>query len=73
MGADHDQVLLRLENPGGAVHEHGFAASQLVRLKQRKLKLLVAIDKVAASGGYLMLDTLRNVQQVVQIGARSPR
>ena len=49
-----DQVLLRLENPGGTVHEHGFAASQLLRLKQRGLKLLVAVDKVAASGGYLM-------------------
>jgi serine protease SohB len=36
------------------VHEHGFAASQLVRIKQRKLKLLIAVDKVAASGGYLM-------------------
>ena len=49
-----DQVLLRLENSGGTVHEHGFAASQLLRLKQRGLKLLVAVDKVAASGGYLM-------------------
>jgi serine protease SohB len=51
---DRDQVLLRLENPGGTVHEHGFAASQLMRIKQRKLKLLIAVDKVAASGGYLM-------------------
>jgi serine protease SohB len=49
-----DQVLLRLENSGGTVHEHGFAASQLLRLKQHGLKLLVAVDKVAASGGYLM-------------------
>jgi serine protease SohB len=49
-----DQVLLRLENSGGTVHEHGFAASQLLRLKQRGLELLVAVDKVAASGGYLM-------------------
>jgi serine protease SohB len=47
-------VLLRLENSGGTVHEHGFAASQLTRLKQHQLKLLVAVDKVAASGGYLM-------------------
>lgn len=52
--ADGDQVLLRLENPGGMVHEHGFAASQLVRIKQRGLRLIVAVDKVAASGGYLM-------------------
>jgi serine protease SohB len=51
---DQDQVLLRLENPGGMVHEHGLAASQLVRIKQRGLRLLVAVDKVAASGGYLM-------------------
>jgi serine protease SohB len=51
---DQDQVLLRLENAGGTVHEHGFAASQLMRIKQRKLKLLIAVDKIAASGGYLM-------------------
>jgi serine protease SohB len=49
-----DDVLLKLENPGGTVHEHGLAASQLLRLKQRGLKLVVAVDKVAASGGYLM-------------------
>jgi len=49
-----DRVLLRLENSGGTVHEHGFAASQLLRLKQHGLELLVAVDKVAASGGYLM-------------------
>jgi len=49
-----DRVLLRLENSGGTVHEHGFAASQLLRLKRHGLVLLVAVDKVAASGGYLM-------------------
>lgn len=49
-----EQVIVRLENSGGTVHEHGFAASQLVRLKQHGLKLTVAVDKVAASGGYLM-------------------
>jgi serine protease SohB len=51
---ENDTVLLRLENAGGAVHEHGFAASQLLRLKSRGIKLIVAVDKVAASGGYLM-------------------
>lgn len=51
---DGDQVLLRLENAGGLVHEHGFAASQLARLKTRGLTLTVAVDKVAASGGYMM-------------------
>jgi len=54
VATDRDQVLLRLENPGGTVHDHGFAASQLIRIKRRGLKLLIAVDKVAASGGYLM-------------------
>ena len=54
VAADQDQVLLSLENPGGTVHEHGFAASQLMRIKRRGLRLLIAVDKVAASGGYLM-------------------
>ena len=51
---DGDEVLLRLENAGGLVHDHGFAASQLARLKDRGLPLTVAVDKVAASGGYMM-------------------
>lgn len=49
-----DEVLLRLESPGGVVHGYGLAASQLVRLKQKGIKLTVAVDKVAASGGYMM-------------------
>jgi serine protease SohB len=49
-----EQVLVRLENSGGTVHEHGLAASQLTRLKQHALKVLIVVDKVAASGGYLM-------------------
>jgi len=52
-GAD-DEVLVRIENAGGAVHEHGLAASQLLRLRKRGIALTVAVDKVAASGGYLM-------------------
>jgi serine protease SohB len=54
IGKPGEQVLVRLENSGGTVHEHGFAASQLLRLKQHGLKVVVAVDKVAASGGYLM-------------------
>jgi serine protease SohB len=50
----NDEVLVRLENAGGAVHEHGLAASQLLRLRGRGIPLTVAVDKVAASGGYLM-------------------
>ncbi len=49
-----DEVLLRLENAGGLVHEHGLAASQLQRLRERGIPLTVAVDKVAASGGYMM-------------------
>lgn len=49
-----DEVLLCLESPGGVVHGYGLAASQLMRLKQHHIKLTVAVDKVAASGGYMM-------------------
>lgn len=49
-----DEVLLRLESPGGVVHGYGLAASQLQRLREHKVRLTVAVDKVAASGGYMM-------------------
>lgn len=49
-----DEVVLRLESSGGAVHGYGLAASQLARLRARKIPLTACIDKVAASGGYLM-------------------
>lgn len=49
-----DTVVVRLENFGGMVHEHGLAASQLARIRDRDIPLIVAVDKVAASGGYLM-------------------
>jgi serine protease SohB len=49
-----DAVLLRLESTGGLVHAYGLAASQLLRIKDRKMQLTVAVDKVAASGGYMM-------------------
>lgn len=49
-----DQVVVRLENYGGVVHEHGLAASQLVRIRDKDIPLTVTVDKVAASGGYLM-------------------
>ena len=48
-----DEVMLRLESAGGMVHAYGLAASQLLRIKD-KLTLTVAVDKVAASGGYMM-------------------
>lgn len=49
-----DEIILRLENHGGIVHEHGLAASQLARIRDRNVPLIVCVDKVAASGGYLM-------------------
>jgi serine protease SohB len=49
-----DEVIIRLENHGGVVHEHGLAASQLARIRDRGIPLLICVDKVAASGGYLM-------------------
>ena len=49
-----DEVVLKLESPGGMVQAYGLAAAQLARLKNRDIRLTVCIDKVAASGGYLM-------------------
>lgn len=49
-----DQVVVRLESPGGVVHGYGLAASQLQRLREKQIPLTVAVDKVAASGGYMM-------------------
>jgi serine protease SohB len=49
-----DEVILRLESPGGVVHGYGLATAQLERLKNANIKLTVCIDKVAASGGYMM-------------------
>lgn len=49
-----DEVLLRLESPGGVVHGYGLAASQLQRLRDQGLRVTAAVDKVAASGGYMM-------------------
>jgi len=49
-----DKVLLRLESGGGVVHGYGLAASQLQRIKDADLNLTICVDKVAASGGYMM-------------------
>jgi serine protease SohB len=49
-----DEVVLILESAGGTVHGYGLAASQLKRIRDKKISLTVAVDKVAASGGYMM-------------------
>ncbi|HEY1077640.1 MAG TPA: protease SohB, partial [Fontimonas sp.] len=54
VAADGDEVLVRLESEGGLVHAYGLAASQLARFKPRGVRLTVSVDKVAASGGYMM-------------------
>ncbi|SFD25496.1 protease SohB [Pseudoalteromonas denitrificans] len=51
---EKDKVLLRLESGGGVVHGYGLAASQLQRIKDAGINLTVCVDKVAASGGYMM-------------------
>ena len=49
-----DEVVIRLESAGGMVHSYGFASSQLHRIKKKGIPLTVCVDKVAASGGYMM-------------------
>ncbi|MDT3621477.1 protease SohB [Cronobacter malonaticus] len=56
-----DEVLVRLESPGGVVHGYGLAASQLQRLRERQIPLTIAVDKVAASGGYMMACVANNI------------
>jgi serine protease SohB len=49
-----NRVLIRINSPGGAAHTYGFAASQLERLKKAGIPLIASVDKIAASGGYMM-------------------
>ncbi len=49
-----DEVLVRLESGGGTVHGYGLGASQLRRIRERGIPLTVAVDRIAASGGYMM-------------------
>lgn len=54
VASDQDEVFVRLESSGGVVHGYGLAASQLMRIRDKNIPLTVAVDKVAASGGYMM-------------------
>lgn len=49
-----DEIVVRLESGGGMVTSYGLAASQLDRIRDKKIPLTVCVDKVAASGGYMM-------------------
>ena len=51
---EEDEVVVRIESAGGLVHAYGLAASQLARVKEKGIRLVAVIDKVAASGGYMM-------------------
>ncbi len=52
--AQFDEVLIRVESAGGAVHSYGYAASQIQRLLDARIKTTISVDKIAASGGYMM-------------------
>lgn len=54
VATEYDEVFMRLESGGGVVHGYGLAASQLMRLREKNIPLTVSVDKVAASGGYMM-------------------
>ncbi|MDN3555041.1 protease SohB [Halomonas maura] len=54
VAGEADEVVVRLESAGGLVHAYGHAAAELDRLRQAGLATTVCVDKVAASGGYLM-------------------
>lgn len=56
-----DEVVVRVESAGGTVHGYGLGASQLARVRERGLQLTVAVDKVAASGGYLMAAVAHHI------------
>ncbi len=56
-----DEVFVRLESSGGMVHGYGLASSQLDRLRQHNIPLTVSVDKVAASGGYMMACVANNI------------
>lgn len=56
-----DEVVVRVESPGGVVHGYGLAASQLLRIREKNIPLTVCVDKVAASGGYLMSVTANKI------------
>ena len=56
-----DQVVIKLESPGGVVHGYGLAASQLLRFRARNIPFTAVVDKVAASGGYMMACTANKI------------
>ena len=79
VAAENDEVVIRLESAGGLVHAYGLAAAQLDRLRTAGLTTTVCIDKVAASGGYLMACTAQHIKAApfavigsIGVGAQVP-
>ncbi len=60
-GKQGDEVVVRLESGGGQVNAYGLAAAQLVRLKDTGFDLTICVDKIAASGGYMMACTANKI------------
>ena len=58
---ENDEVLIRLESQGGLVHSYGFATAELERLIDRNIRVTVSVDKVAASGGYMMASVAHHI------------
>jgi len=54
MAETKDEIVVRLESGGGMVHSYGLASSQLARIKNAGIPLTITVDRVAASGGYMM-------------------
>lgn len=61
VATEQDEILVKLESPGGLVHSYGLAASQLQRIRDKGIPFTVAVDKVAASGGYMMACTANKI------------
>ncbi|MGP9567362.1 protease SohB [Halomonas sp. AOP5-B2-8] len=62
VASEEDEVVIRLESAGGLVHAYGLAAAQMDRLSAAGLITTVCIDKVAASGGYMMACTAQHIK-----------
>lgn len=56
-----EEVLINVESPGGIVHGYGLAAAQILRLRDFGLKVTICVDKIAASGGYMMACTAHQI------------
>jgi serine protease SohB len=61
VATQEDEIFLKLNSPGGMIAPYGLAASQLQRIRDKKIPLTIAVDKIAASGGYLMASVANKI------------